>query len=345
MIELASVVERTHLVDPAGRPAEQVIEHRTDPLTGTVASINAALGDKARAFLGAPDVDLLRDLEQKTRAGCPFCSATEKGTRFPPEIVPEGQLRIGRSVAMPNLFSKCAFDTVVILDPEQHVLFPSRVGKEALASGLRTAAEVVRRARAHDPALVHHVAGMNFLNPGGSSVPHPHFQVHVRSVPYSGVARLARLAAEYQRRTGEAYWSALLDHERRDGRRYVGRTGEVEWIAAFAPGHQREIVGLLPRLGSLVELGEPEADAFADGIARVISYYESIGSHPFTFAFFSSPEPGTGAALPLQVRLCCRPAFRPLYSNYDTWFVPKLLGDDVHLEPPEQYAAQLRSRW
>jgi hypothetical protein len=45
------------------------------------------------------------------------------------------------------------------------------------------------------------------------------------------------------------------------------------------------------------------------------------------------------------VKVCGRPAFKPLYSNYDTWFTPKLLGDDVHLEAPERYAAQLRARW
>ena len=37
MIEFAAVVETTRLVDPAGAPTQQVVEHRTDPLTGTVA--------------------------------------------------------------------------------------------------------------------------------------------------------------------------------------------------------------------------------------------------------------------------------------------------------------------
>ena len=42
MIELESSIERTRLIDPSGNAAEQVIEHRTDPLTGSVASINDA---------------------------------------------------------------------------------------------------------------------------------------------------------------------------------------------------------------------------------------------------------------------------------------------------------------
>src|SRR5574340_1100664 len=106
-LDLSVVMERTTLVDPSGQVAEQVIEHRRDPLVGTVASINLALGEKAKAFLGAADVALLRELEEQSRAGCPFCAAAEKGTRFPAALG-GGQLRLGDALAMPNLFSKCA---------------------------------------------------------------------------------------------------------------------------------------------------------------------------------------------------------------------------------------------
>jgi UDPglucose--hexose-1-phosphate uridylyltransferase len=343
MIDLAAVVEKTRLVDPSGKLVEQVIEHRTDPLTGTVASINGALGEKAKAFLGTADLDLLRDLEEKTRPGCPFCGAAEKGTRFPPDLMPEGQIRVGSAIAMPNLFSKCAFDSVVIVDAARHVLFPSRIDPSAIADAIRASVQVVRRARAHDPALVHHVAGMNFLGPGGSSVPHPHLQVQVRGVPYSGVSRLLRESEAFLDRTGKSYWETLLAEEKQRGSRFVGTTGTVQWIAAWAPAHQREIWGVLPGTGSLADLSDSAAADFAAGIARVISFYEELGNHPFTFAFLSSPRPARAFAL--HVKLCARPAFRPMYSNYDTWFTPKLIGDDVHTEAPEQYAARLKARW
>jgi UDPglucose--hexose-1-phosphate uridylyltransferase len=345
MIALQAVVERTQLVDPSGARAEQVIEHRTDPLTGAVASVNTALGEKARAFLGTPDLELLRDLQERSKVGCPFCSAPEKGTRFVPELVPEGQLRIGSALAMPNLFSKCASDSVVILDPAMHVLFPSLLRAGALADAIRASVELIRRVRARDPSLVHHVAGMNFLNPGGSSVPHPHFQVHVRSVPYSGVERLLRRAAAFRARQGTSYWRALLEQERAAGERYVGRTGEVEWLVPYAPSHQNEVWGLLPGVGSLAELADGHAAGFSEGIARVVSFYERGGMHPFTFAFLSSPQPGRGDEHDLQVRICSRPAFKALYANYDTWFTPKFVGDEVHVEAPERYAEALRARW
>ena len=344
-LELASVTERTYLVDPSGNRAEQIIEHRIDPLTGSVASINAALAEKAKSFLGAADVALLNELQQKSQANCPFCDPAEKGTRYPPELVAEGQLRAGAAVAMPNLFSKCGFDSVVIVDPRNHTLFPSRLSPDALADAIRVCAELVRRARAHDPAVVHHLAGMNFLHPGGSSVPHPHLQVHARRVPYSGIARAMRESQEFFARTGRNYWALLLESEKERGARYIAATGGVEWLAAFAPGHQREIWGMLPGKGSLVEIDDAEAGAFAAGIWRVVAFYEEIGAHPFTFAFFSSPERGTSRSWTLHVRICSRPPFKALFSNYDSWFAPKFVGDEVHTEAPERYAQQLRERW
>jgi UDPglucose--hexose-1-phosphate uridylyltransferase len=346
MIELRSVVEKARLIDPDGNAVEQEIEHRTDPLTSSVASINAALGEKAKAFfLGGGDVKLLADYQEKTRASCPFCSVEQKGTRFPEGFVEGGQLRIGRAVAVPNLFSKVGFDCVAVVDPKRHVLFPAQLAREALADAVRVACELVRRARRRDAALVHHVVGMNFLPPGGSSMPHPHFQVHARGVPYSGLARVLGLSAAFRERTGRSYWEALIEQEQKLGARSIGREGRVEWLAAYAPAHQREIWGVLPGIGSLSEMTDADAEGFAAGISRVVSFYEALGSHPFTFAFFSSPEEGSGRHFALHVKVCSRPPFKALYSNYETWFTPKFMGDDVHTQAPEEVAQLLRQRW
>jgi galactose-1-phosphate uridylyltransferase len=344
-MDLVSITEKAALLDPSGQPVEQVIEHRTDPLTGQVASINLALGEKARVFLGVADLPLLEELQAKSRAGCPFCSAAEKGTRYDAAFAPEGQLRFGGALAMPNLFSKCTRDSVVVLDVANHVLSPSRVGAVALANGIRAAAELVRRAGAADPRAVHHLVGMNFLPPAGSSVPHPHFQVHVRGVPYSGVTRLLEASAAWRARTGRDFWRELVETERSAGSRYLGRDGPVEWLAAFAPTHQREVWGLVPGVGSLVELDDAAVEGLAAGLHRVLSFYEEVGAHPFNFAFLSSPAPGRGGEFALQVRACSRPPFKPMYVNYESWFGPLFGGDDVHTEAPEAYAARLRARW
>ncbi len=154
-----------------------------------------------------------------------------------------------------------------------------------------------------------------------------------------------RLAREWAAKNGGSYFAALVAEEKRIGARHVGTTGAVEWIAAFAPAHQREIWGVLPGTGSLAELRDGDAASFAAGIARVVSFYEDSGTHPFTFAFHSSPETGAADTWALHVKICSRPAFKPLYANYDTWFAPKFIGDEVHTEAPESYAAKLRERF
>jgi len=344
-MDLRTLVERTALVDPTGQRVEQVVEHRIDPLTGTVASLNAAFGEKAKAFQGTTDVAYLADLEARSRTGCPFCSAGERGTRFPAEVSPEAQVRVGRSLAVPNLFAKAGFDAVVIVDPGLHVLFPSRLPADALADAFRAAARMVRLARASDPARTHHLVGMNFLHPGGSSVPHPHLQVHARAAPYSALARALEAASAWRARTGRSFFDALLEHERRDGARWIGATGPVSWIAAFAPAHQREIWGVLPGTASLADARDEDLAAFARGVAAVVSAYEAWGAHPFTLAFQSAPSPGREGDWALHVKICSRPALKPLYANYDSWFGPPFAGDDAHTEAPEAYAARLRERF
>jgi len=345
MLEFQVVAEQVQLVDPSGAEIEQRIEHRRDPLTGTVASVNGALSEKAKVFLGVEDRALIQDLEERSRATCPFCAAAEKGTRFLPAFAPEGQIRVGRSIAMPNLFAKAALDAVVIIDHATHALSPSRLDPSTVTTAIQAAVELVRRARAGDAALVHHVAGMNFLPPGGSGVPHPHLQVHVRSVPYAGIERLLALGAAFRGRHGQGYWGLLLEEERRRGQRWLGRTGPVEWVAAFAPARQKEVWGLLPGVGSLAELDDAGAEGFAAGLCRVVASYEESGTSPFTMAFFSAPTPGRSEDLTLQARICARPAMRSLYSNYETWFAPLFLGDDAHTEAREVYAARLRARF
>ena len=124
---------------------------------------------------------------------------------------------------------------------------------------------------------------------------------------------------------------------------FTSRT-ERTYLVDSSGNRVEQIWGVLPGVSSLVELGDSDATSFAAGIAKVISFYEESGVHAFTFVFLSSPEPA-GDTFALHVKICSRPAFRPLYTNYDTWFAPKLVGDEVHTETPERYADALRNRW
>ncbi len=343
MIEFKSVTEKTKMIDPSGNVFEQTIEHRTDPLIGNVASINGFLGEKAKAFLGTADLDMMKELEEKTKATCPFCSVFEKGTKFADDFSKSGQMVKGDTVAVPNLFSKCSFDSVIIINYKNHTLFPKNIDILDFFNAIALASDIIKKVRQDNGSLIYHVLGMNFLNPGGSSVPHPHFQLHIRSLPYSGVERLMTLSKDFYEKKGKNYWSVLCEQEQRS-ERFINRTGDVTWLSAYAPAHQKEVWGILNGKSSLCEITEKDAKDFAQGISKITSYYEDRGTHPFTLAFFSSPLPGQNY-FNLQVRICSRPAFKSLYSNYDTWFAPLFVGDEVHTEAPEYYANKIREFW
>lgn len=342
-MDFFSVKEHFKMTGPDGKEFVQEIEHRKDPLTWVVATINSFLGEKAKAFLGQADTELLKKLEEESKETCPFCVALEKGTRFSTDFIKEGLIKIGNSLAVPNLFSKAGIDAVVIVNHKQHTLAPSKISKEDFASAIKVGVALIKKGVDYNERLTHHVMGMNFLNPGGSSVPHPHFQVHLRSVPYSGITDILRLSEDYYRKKGVSYWQELIEFEKKEDVRFIGEVGKSCWIMPFAPAHQKEVWGILPGKGTLSELSDDEADAFAEGISKVVSFYEEEGHYAYTFAFFSSPVDNACDHFALQVRLCARPAFKSLYSNYDTWFTPKFIGDEVHTTAPEVYCQRLKN--
>ena len=74
---------------------DQLEEERLVPERKVLYQFSARGHDLAQVMLGsrltdrhdgagAADVDLLKDLQEKTKAGCPFCAAAEKGTRVGP---------------------------------------------------------------------------------------------------------------------------------------------------------------------------------------------------------------------------------------------------------------------
>jgi len=94
------------------------------------------------------------------------------------------------------------------------------------------------------------------------------------------------------------------------------------------PFNTRQYARLLilrSRLDADKTLDDRAAASFAEGLSRILSFYEGSGVHPFTFAFFSSPDARSGGFFSLHLRVCARPPFRSLYANYDSWFGPKQL--------------------
>jgi UDPglucose--hexose-1-phosphate uridylyltransferase len=89
-----------------------------------------------------------------------------------------------------------------------------------------------------------------------------------------------RDAEAYAEAHDQSYWTALVAEERACGERYIGATGRVDWLAAFAPKHFTHVMGIVDTPG----VPAPDADVVGDlaaGITRVLTYYAEEGLNSF----------------------------------------------------------------
>ncbi|HZD72779.1 MAG TPA: hypothetical protein VE776_02625 [Actinomycetota bacterium] len=100
-----------------------------------------------------------------------------------------------------------------------------------------------------------------------------------------------------------------LATERRLGRRHLGGTGTVEWLASFAPLGPAELRAFLPGVASPAELSGDRVAELAHGVAIALGLYVELGFQSFNLALYGAPA-GT-AGYPLNLRMLAR-------SNLDT---------------------------
>ena len=305
------------------------IEVRRDPLTDRQARIVDA------SFVmpeEEPDIDgIIEDTD-----GCFFCPGTvEEATPTYADVDME-RGSVGDAVSFPNLNPYAAHSNVVAIT-EEHYSSPAQFSAEELANGLIAAVEYIDAVEESDPDATFAAVNMNFLRPAGSSIIHPHLQTLVDDSGTNRHRELLEASRTYRDEHGEAYWSALLEEER-DGPRYVGETGDVEWIAPFAPTHHRHVQGILP--------GRPTVDSgtlndVAEGLAAVLEHYADAGHNSFNFSLFLSPD---DPAFPPVIDVVARSVFDEYYWSDSPYFT--VLHDEGVVDvPPEEYAETLSERF
>ena len=326
---------RTELVtrvirDPrAGfEPTTSRVETRWDPLTGQTARVLLDVDP----LLPAADLDLAA-LAAQTRPGCPFCpDRIETATpRFVGDGFGGGRIQAGRAVLFPNLLPYAAYASVCVYDAELHHLPLAGMTPRLVADNLRAQVAFVRAAQRQDPAAAWASINGNHLLPAGSSVFHPHTQGACHPVPTNTQAQLAGLAPDRVR--------AYLDLERAAGRRYIAATGQVHWLAAFAPVGPGEVRGLVPGAAGLADLADELIEELGTGIARTMHTYAELGLHSCNLAIYGAP---TGSADHwLMLRMVCRANLAPLYRSEVT-YLERLHAEAATDISPEVLAARAR---
>jgi galactose-1-phosphate uridylyltransferase len=347
LIQFERTVEKAGFFSPlAGMEfASQTIEVRRDPLTGVTAVSSSELETKEEMFFGTTDWAHAEELARRSREGCFFCPEKVLDTtpRYHDDIVEGGRLQRGSALVFPNLFPLAALHAVVTF-PEHHFLRTSEFTPELLEEGLGAAVDFAGRAERVDPGLEHLEICCNHMPPAGASLAHPHFQIFGGpAVPWL-VQMFWERSAAFKAEHGISYWQTLVTEEQARGDRFIEARAGCRWLVPFAPTGGREVIAVVPSVDRVSKLGDEQVAALAQGLSRVLAWYEREGLSAFNFSMYGGPLRDGDDAHPVVLRVIARSAFKPDYRT-DDYFLQKQLGGEIMFDTPEQIAAALRDEF
>lgn len=341
MIDFHMLELSAEFSDAAGKPLKRVQQVRTDPLTLKQCRITPGRAlEKERGtekLFQPPDADL-----DETK--CPFCPGNlERMTpHLNPMIFEEKRLVRNSSILFPNLFPYTEWSAVSLFDDTHHV----EIGTASLASyrdSFINCAGYLTRVRKSDPEAVFMSITQNHLPGAGGSLVHPHLQVHATRQPSNNHTILQQRARNYQAQHNACILSDLLLAEKKNGVRYIGRTGAWEWTAAFAPAGFYEIWGIASSESSLlIPEKEDVWQDLAEGVLNTQKFYKSLNRNAYNFNVLSI-EDGE-KSLYLKASLTARSSYTPWVRNDVTGF-EIASGEMATFTLPESVADMARLFW
>ncbi|MDP2936271.1 MAG: hypothetical protein Q8O86_07260 [Dehalococcoidia bacterium] len=327
-------LQKTRFLDPNRnyQDGSQTTEIRVDPLTGRTARI---LNFPVRV---PPKPDLTPLVDASLQMGCPFCpEVVEKSTpKFPPDLVPEGRIKVGEALVFPNMFPYDTFSSVGIFSAQHYVPLLD-FDEELLVNGFQACTEFFRQVQSQYAA--YGSLNWNYMPQSGGSLVHPHIQVIAGDIPTNYQREALEAGVRYQRENGSIFWADLLRKEQETGERYIGSTGTVHWLASFAPLGFTDLMALFPGRNSLVELTRPELADFARGLRRVFAYFDGKGFWNFNLSVFSG-LPGDESFW-VHARIVPRFASVPLNTS-DMRYAEVLHHETLTTLKPEEVCKELR---
>ncbi len=323
-------------------PEEHRVEVRKDPLLGDTSIYNPFLKDKARAFFGQNDPDLIEKLAQDSAQNCIFCAGNvfDKTARYPSDLVPGGRIRKGNAVLFANLFSIGAYHPVISLGRAHFLKLPEFTPRD-LADGFEAAQEFLRTVYRRDASAAYTALCSNYLLPAGASLVHPHMQMLITPAAYSYHARMLDAAGRYHEKHGTSYHDDLVREEQRTKARYIVRQNRWHWLAAFSPMGNNEIMAIHEKEADLDLLSESDLHDLAYGVTKVLLLYERLGHISFNYSLYSVREGARGGGHRCVFKIISRQNLYPNYRN-DDYFLQKMLQSELIFTLPEDLADQLR---
>jgi UDPglucose--hexose-1-phosphate uridylyltransferase len=341
-IEFLSEKKRARLHDPrkAFAAVEVESEVRRDPLTGN----SARICHFALTTTRPPD---LGELVRATAAQCPFCPERIESVtpRFAADLVPEGRLRRGGALVVPNLFPYDDVSAIAALCPEHfHAMdaMPIRV----VVDGLTAARDFLQlAARGFAAGQGYGIVTWNYMPPAGASQVHPHMQVVATADPGNALRRELAAAHAWRERTGGSFIETLLEIER-GGPRWVGEEGGVAWLVPFAPtGLLGDAMAVFRGCAAVTELSTDDIAGFAAGLVRILRGFAAHGLWSFNLCLMPDAFGARSRRHWVVARLLPRFYLNPALHISDASYMHLLLEERFAMVHPEEVAARLRAAW
>ncbi|MFO8085457.1 MAG: galactose-1-phosphate uridylyltransferase [Desulfobacterales bacterium] len=334
------LIESTFL-SPSGEKVKNVVEVRTNPITFRTCRITyARQKEKERGTDRLPP----KPPDAVNTQDCPFCypRLLEDTPFIDPDIYPPGQMHEEKSVLFPNLFSYGAYSAVSLFDNRHFV----EIGQASLGSyvnSLKNCSRYLKKVLEFDPDAIHAAITQNHLPSAGGSLVHPHLQVQADKIPSNHHRFLKNHAFEYFKKTGKYIFSDYLEQEKKDGSRYIGNSGDWQWLASFAPEGFYELWAILPGHFSVTNLSELVWEHLATGILNAQKFYRSLYRNGYNLGILSV-ESEQEAFLELRCVMVVRSNYAPWARNDHSGF-EVMLGDMATFTSPEEIAEKARIFW
>ncbi len=288
-VEFRRIVKSSVFLNPR-RGFERVslpIEVRFDPLTGRECML-------VDFRFRPPEKADLSDVIEETAKGCPFCPGNaEKATpMFTEEIAPEGRIRVGEALVVPNIMPYAEYSAITIMT-RRHFVEISGFTEETLVDAFTASQTYLKRIAEHDVNQKYHFINWNYMPPSGGSIIHPHLQVLSYDTPLGYYGERLRASERYYEEHGGVFWNDLVERERELGERYIGGDGGVHWMTAFTPrSYFFEVTAVFHGKPSILSLSREDFKRFSRGLRMVLRYMGDQNIYSFNLSIQSGP-PGT----------------------------------------------------
>lgn len=291
-IQFEKVVEQCVYLDPFNnfQPATLAAEKRIDPLTGDM----SLLVPFKRFSL--PPVDWSGTVADSLAKKCPFCPEhrEEATPRFVPDFYPSGRMVYGGATVIPNLSPYEKYSAVVIIS-DTHYLSWAGLSPAVIRDAFWAGFSFLQKCAGYDPAGAKYCSiNWNYMPYSGGTLVHPHLQVLAGARPTNYHRRCLDGALRYFDAHSSNYWCELISLEKECGERYIGATGSLHWVAAFAPKALADVTVVFAGCKSMLDVEKDHFASLADGLVEIFPFFVQNNIPSFNFSLFLTSEEKKG---------------------------------------------------